>query len=431
MNISKYITIPALLLCGLSLEAQDAQIFWSSASSPDTIYRSNLDGSNIQLTVETSGAAATAVDNKNQVIYWLNIHTSGIERSNFDGSSRQTVVAADVSISDIDFDVINQKLYYFNYNTELSAYGLNRVNPDGSGAEVVYTLQVYDSPNSFTVDARNQKAYLIIDSGDRSLGSNFLITVDLENNTQLGSAELLIHDNYDGLAVNTDGTGLFFGYGSSIKTLNPQTLDIQTVATVEDHINRFVPDFVNNQLFLGQYRSPDGVLIGSIGINQDNYSEIIPVASMPTLHTDTMAIFNLDTDGDAVADALDFCATDKDKIIPGNCGCAVEETDADENNNAIIDCRYNQEALYRAGLVEKRINRASVVLLSKDLSEYINAHEEELNNNNPELDLPATARSVLRLAKDLVATSRATKERKRLKRKLLNALESITQALVD
>jgi subtilisin-like proprotein convertase family protein len=49
----------------------------------------------------------------------------------------------------------------------------------------------------------------------------------------------------------------------------------------------------------------------------------------------------VDSDQDGISDDYDNCPSDSQKITPGLCGCGI--SDADSNNNGILDCNANQE----------------------------------------------------------------------------------------
>ena len=180
----------------IEIDPGNEKVYWL-CQTDTKIYRSNLDGTGIEVFISDPGYATTMfIDRKNGYLYWPNFEASKIERIKLDGTSRTDVVSAtqpigitvDISngkvywldqsvtkiyranidgtgieefISDpgfattLYFDQTNKKLYWPNYE----AAKIERINADGTSRENVVGPSPNLQPIAITVDVTNSKIY--------------------------------------------------------------------------------------------------------------------------------------------------------------------------------------------------------------------------------------------------------------------------------
>jgi hypothetical protein len=113
------------------------------------IRRMNLDGSNDIAILSTGGASWFALDKEGERIYFME-DTLGdsfdgrtIYRMNMDGTNVQTVITLSdnsVTIFDVDIDSVDRKLVWLIYNSGLNTSTVQRANLDGTGIESLFTI---------------------------------------------------------------------------------------------------------------------------------------------------------------------------------------------------------------------------------------------------------------------------------------------------
>jgi hypothetical protein len=427
MKIYKYLTFTLALFLTSNALAQNSYIFWSDADSNDTsIYRTTLDGSDTQLVTNTASASSLATDQKNQKIYWFDSIGSTIERANFDGSQRETVVSSGAINYVVRFDTVHQKLIYLTIDNLTYKLSIVKANPDGSSPEAIFESEPYDYIREIELDPIENVLYAIIERGDRRSGTPYFYAISLTDGSVITNNILPDGNNYSNINLNAERTGMYFGYGYELSVIDIASITPQSLFQVNDGVNRFVFDPVTNQFIYGIYRSGVGTAISKSDENGGNYSDVLSPANFPVTNTDAMAIFNLDTDGDGTADALDSCPSDETSTAPGVCGCGVAVEDL--NNNDIPDCFYNQEVLSLINKVSKRLNRFYVKPRAEDLHDYISANVNNIAVNE-NANILKMSKDILRMAKKIVTLKRRSPERAALKAKIKRALKRLTTAV--
>ena len=145
----------AIYLC---LDLSKGEIYWCDIYGSGTIYRSRLDGRNIEpLIVSYQKPLCLALDPENDKIYWANIYAD-VYKCNTDGSDVEFLTndfTINTDILDIDLDMVNQKLYFAS-----SAEGpsLGRANLDGTDVEYLYNVS-WRWINGIAVDPSQEKVY--------------------------------------------------------------------------------------------------------------------------------------------------------------------------------------------------------------------------------------------------------------------------------
>ena len=117
----------------IALDVEGGKMYWvSSASRGDKVQRANLDGSDVEDLVQLEHADGITLDIARGKMYWT-AHTK-IQRANLDGSHVEDVVARGGNdLQGIALDTTSGKMYW----TDSSSNKIRRANIDGSGLEVL------------------------------------------------------------------------------------------------------------------------------------------------------------------------------------------------------------------------------------------------------------------------------------------------------
>ncbi len=167
---------------GETSEEQDtalSHIYWREGWS---IYRANLDGSNIETLI--SGGPNFALDVNGGKIYWT--EGRSIRRANLDGSDVEILITSSKyrNLSDIVLDVDGGKIYWMSDEAERSESNIRSANLDGSNIETLITnLWVWEF--GLALDANGGKIYWPDSSQGRIYhanldGSNIETLIDIE-----------------------------------------------------------------------------------------------------------------------------------------------------------------------------------------------------------------------------------------------------------
>ncbi len=152
---------------GVALDIGAGKVYWTDpgdhfTSTPITIRRADLDGSNTETLVAGSALAGRmpfgiAIDPVAGKMYWTVYGSSfwpgAVKRADLDGSNIQTLVMADLfAPAGIAVDPVAQRVYW----TDAFTDKIQQANADGTGVEDVYTG---DGPRGLWVDLDAGKLY--------------------------------------------------------------------------------------------------------------------------------------------------------------------------------------------------------------------------------------------------------------------------------
>ena len=136
--------------------ARVSKLYWTDIGT-DKIQRSNLDGSDVEDLV-TTGLSLTqgiALDVSGGKMYWTDIGTDKIQRSNLDGSDVEDLVTSGLDApAGIALDVVGGKMYWTDWGTRK----IQRSNLDGSGVEDLVTSGLV-GPTGIALDVFGGKMY--------------------------------------------------------------------------------------------------------------------------------------------------------------------------------------------------------------------------------------------------------------------------------
>jgi len=174
---------------GVAIDSRNGYMYWAISSGYGQIQRSRLDGTGLETIINgmsfaygdsTKFFTDVAIDSNNNKLYFCDKRARGIYRSNFDGSNVEVIASSSggwnngSGIWDISLDMVNNRLYWTDsyYNKVCSA------NLDGSDRRILYSSV---KPYGVDVDAVHNKVFW---TGD---GKVFSASLDGTNVQQLYS----------------------------------------------------------------------------------------------------------------------------------------------------------------------------------------------------------------------------------------------------
>jgi len=150
------------------------KIYWTGHDSYKDckIKRSNLDGSNVEDLVTTkktklADPTGLTLDLKNKKIYWTNWPINTIYRSDLDGSNIKVVLVQKGCLEDIVLDTTSGcKMYW----AEESSGRIQRADCDGTNVKALVTGT--HGREGIALDLKNKKIYWVAEAGDKVQRAN-------------------------------------------------------------------------------------------------------------------------------------------------------------------------------------------------------------------------------------------------------------------
>jgi len=141
----------------IKLDATAGKIYWAEDPTGSRIMRANLDGSGAEplIEVETGVPHGIALDVSNNHLYWMNIETSTIHRSNLDGTGTVDLLTTGISPIDLALDLVHGQMYWTE-NGQDNRH-IRRANLDGTGIETLVTG--LGNPLGIALDIAADKMY--------------------------------------------------------------------------------------------------------------------------------------------------------------------------------------------------------------------------------------------------------------------------------
>ena len=196
------------------------KMYWTEVRT-DKIQRSNLDGSGVEdlVTPEWRGLSGIALDVSGGKMYWTDRWpTERIQRSNLDGSGVEDLVTGLNDPIGIALDVAGGKMYWIDRG---DTDKIQRSNLDGSGVEDLVTDLVTTDlgwPNGIALDVSGGKMYWTDHFWDKIQRSN-LDGSGVENLVTIGSYSTL-----GGIALDVSG-GKMYWTDSATEKIQRSNLD--------------------------------------------------------------------------------------------------------------------------------------------------------------------------------------------------------------
>jgi len=148
---------------GMAVDPVGQKLYWTGPEGQNTIRRSDLDGSNTEILLNTDGSpVAIELDLPQGKMYW-NHRDNGIRRADLDGSNVETLVATEDYIQDIALDLPAGKLYW----TLEFGHQILRADLDGSNPELFLdtgarSIAIDDGQGDTDVPATSQSGLIAI-----------------------------------------------------------------------------------------------------------------------------------------------------------------------------------------------------------------------------------------------------------------------------
>ncbi|MGH7453147.1 MAG: choice-of-anchor D domain-containing protein, partial [bacterium] len=191
------------------------KLYWTETFNvlPDTIHRSDLDGTGIEKLITTQAdPLGIAVDEQGGRIYWVEFVDGSIRSSRPDGSDAKVLVSNLPSPVDIALDPAGGKMYWTDFNSGT----ITRANLDGSGVTIiVQSLGVISKNVPGPKDGKPSAQAPVVRSDENALVlfNPWGIALDLTHGkvywTELGG-DRIGRANLDGSNVETIiSTGIF------------------------------------------------------------------------------------------------------------------------------------------------------------------------------------------------------------------------------
>lgn len=188
-NQSQYSLVLKLLFISLlffliSLSAYSQKIYWADIST-DKIQKSNIDGSNPEdVLINLSAPRAIAIDHINSHLYYVDDDINKIVRIDLDGSNSIDLVISGIGTTySIELDIARGKMYWADIENDV----IKRANLDGSDVERIISLSS-DNPYGIALDLINDKIYWTQNTIDKirradlnGLNQEDVISIGLDN----------------------------------------------------------------------------------------------------------------------------------------------------------------------------------------------------------------------------------------------------------
>ncbi|MGH7453260.1 MAG: choice-of-anchor D domain-containing protein, partial [bacterium] len=196
-----------------AMAASGQKLYWTEplVSTPDTLHRSNLDGSEVE-SIFTNNASmrGIAVDEVSGRLYWADRGDGTIRSSRLDGSDI-AVLLSGVDALDLAIDHAGGKIYWTNF----SSGTINQANLDGSGVKIIVQSAGTSSGTDLGPDADIAPAPAVRSDENVALLSNpWGIALDLTHGKVYWTEQTgnrLSRANLDGSGVETVVDTLLFG----------------------------------------------------------------------------------------------------------------------------------------------------------------------------------------------------------------------------
>ena len=213
-------------------EVNTGTMFWTEQRTRGVIKTANRDGSEVMTVVsQVSGAAEIALDIEGGKMYWaaFNFTSPGtVERANLDGTDREVLVD-DVNAFGVALDHAAQKLYW----TEFTFFGnspgaLFRSNLDGSSIEFLLEGR---KPRSITLDVASGKMYWTSNPTQGESGPGKIKRANLDGGGEEDVVVLPL--GFGGIALDLDAGKMYWTHQRQIRRANLDGSEIEELIEFE------------------------------------------------------------------------------------------------------------------------------------------------------------------------------------------------------
>ena len=133
----------------LALDLVNGKVYWAG----DGIHRANLDGSGVEAVIEGVGVGDVDVDGAGGKVYWTGggVGAFLVQRANLDGSNIEELYETEFEFMRIALDLVAQQIYWSTSNDDTNGFEIQRADLDGTNSVVVVPFLML-SPFSLSVD---------------------------------------------------------------------------------------------------------------------------------------------------------------------------------------------------------------------------------------------------------------------------------------
>ena len=148
---------------GIAVDPKSGKVYWSEPNM-GTLYRANLDGSDVEIIVQQNRVGAMTLHRGNAKVYWENgLQDTTVHRANFDGSGHEVVwKTSPRQFFGIDVHESRGHIYWASVNRWKSEKRgeILRANLDGTAVESIIAKGI-EHPKGIAVDELDEKIYWV------------------------------------------------------------------------------------------------------------------------------------------------------------------------------------------------------------------------------------------------------------------------------
>jgi DNA-binding beta-propeller fold protein YncE len=155
------ITDEDVTLRGLALDLHAGKMYWADHTDyghTGLIRKANLDGSAVEVVVQTSWPDDLALDIAGGRMYWNDFANNRIRRCNLDGTGLETIISPTYSPYGLALNVRDGKIYYNDKSLDTGKRRIMRADLDGSNIEPLITDGL-NLVRGMALDLPNNKMY--------------------------------------------------------------------------------------------------------------------------------------------------------------------------------------------------------------------------------------------------------------------------------
>lgn len=268
---------------GTNQLTETPQLYWTDAGG--VISRAETDGSNLVDVHSLSGQGAEfAVDPVSGTMFWTLAGEANVRRANLDGSNEEIVVSSSGAIvGEIDVDPLHAKLYVYFYVPGVGVAGISRFNLDGTNPETITTFP-NDGFGAMSVDPIGEKIYWLT----QKAGTGEILSIQRMNFNGSGVEELASGRRYADIEVDPIGQKVYWVTedtgdrriqranldGSNLEDILPDTLDYSQFPGYVHQPRSITVDAQAGRIYWVNDQSPDDRVM-SANLDGSNIHQVL------------------------------------------------------------------------------------------------------------------------------------------------------------
>ena len=247
------------------------RVFWCQGSTSGEIKRGDVDGSNVGVLLNISDGVVVpegiAIDPDGGKMYWSDSSTNTISRSNLDGSSLEIIEPSSLSPLGIVVDTVHGKVYW----TEgVSVRSIVRTNLDGSSWQSIYSYSGFGGPAYLALDVAAGKIYWT----DTTNGEISRADLDGQNVEPLLSSL----SSPTGIALDTNAGKIYWAdQAQRIQRANLDGSSAELFLSVDESEVNLAIDLVNSRLY---FTENSAATLKRVKLDATQQETVIPAADL-------------------------------------------------------------------------------------------------------------------------------------------------------